>query len=165
MSKKKYSYIKEEPISAAGPNGTTVKKEGFIPLMAEDIKVEQIDPAGAKKNQEIYFSWVNQVGAKLKQWPDGRFGFEAEMEDGTKKYWILGQDGEVRKYKKYFNGEFYVEDWKRKLDRAFGITDKMWAEKSNKIDMIHAIEFFTLIVLPLLAIAVGGAWWLRSIFG
>lgn len=87
------------------------------------------------------------------------------MEDGTEKYWIMGQDGNVRKYKKYFNGEFYVEDWKRKLDRFFGITDKMWAEKSNKIDKIHAIMFFTLIVLPLLAIVGGGAWWLRSIFG
>lgn len=164
MSKKKYSYIKEDPISAAGPDGTTVKREGFVPLKAEDVKVEQIDPDGAKKNQEYYLSWVNQTGAKLKQWQDGRFGMIAEMEDGTEKYWIMGQDGEVRRYKKYYNGEFYVEDWKRKLDRSFGITDKMWAEKSNKIHVIHALMFFVLIVLPMAAVAVSGALWLRSIF-
>lgn len=165
MSKKKYSYIKEEPISAAGPHGTTVKKEGFIPLMAEDIKVEQIDPAGAKKNQEIYFSWVNPTGTEVKQWQDGRIGLIANMEDETKKYWIMGQDGNVRQYKKYPGGGFFVEDWKRKLDRSFGITDEMWERKDKKIDKIHAIMFFTLIVLPMVVAAGGIAWWLHGIFG
>lgn len=161
---KKYVRVIEDPISAAGPDGTTVKREGFVPLKAEDIKVEQIDENGAKLNQEVYFSWVNPTGTKPKQWPDGRLGLEAKMEDGTEKYWIVGQDGEVRRFKKYYNGEFYVEDWKRKLDRFFCITDKMWVEKSNKIHVIHAIMFFVLIVLPMVIIAGGGAWWLRSIF-
>lgn len=161
---KKYVRVIEDPISAAGPDGTTVKREGFVPLKAEDIKVEQIDPNGAKLNQEVYFSWVNQTGVEPKQWPDGRLGLVAKMEDGTEKYWIAGQDGEVRRYKKYYNGEFYVEDWKRKLDRFFGITDKMWVEKSNKIHVIHAIMFFVLIVLPMVIVAGGGAWWLHSIF-
>ena len=161
---KKYVRAIEDPISAAGPDGTTVKREGFVPLKAEDIKVEQIDEKGAKLNQEVYFSWVNPTGTKPKQWPDGRLGLEVKMEDGTEKYWIEGQDGEVRRFKKYYNGEFYVEDWKRKLDRFFGITDKMWVEKSNKIHVIHAIMFFVLIVLPMVIVAGGGAWWLHNIF-
>ena len=39
---KKHVYLKEEPISAAGPDGTTVRKEGFVPTKVEDIKVEEI---------------------------------------------------------------------------------------------------------------------------
>ena len=161
---KKYAYIKEEPISAAGPDGTTVRKEGFIPTKAEDIKVTQIDENGAKLNQEYYLSWVNQTGAKLKHWPDGRIGLVAEMEDDTEKYWIMGQDGNVREYKKYPGGGFFVEDWKRKLDRSFGITDEMWERKDKKINLIHAFMFFVLIVVPAVTIAGGVAWWLHNIF-
>lgn len=155
---KKYVYIKEEPISAAGPDGTTVRKEGFIPTKAEDIKVEQINPEGAKLNQEYYLSWVNQTGAKHKQWPDGRQGLIANMEDDTKKYWIMGQDGEVRRYKKYPGGGFFVEDWKRKLDRSFGITDEMWERKDKKIDLYHALMFFVLIVIPAVTVVGTIAW-------
>lgn len=163
---KKYVRVIEDPISAAGPDGTTVKREGFVPLKPEDIKVTQYDEDGAKKNQEYYMSWVNATGTDVKQWTDGRIGLIANMEDGNKKYWIMGQDGEVRRYKKYPGGGFFVEDWKRKLDRSFGITDEMWERKDKKIDKIHALMFFVLIVLPFLAVAGGVAWlWLRSIFG
>lgn len=155
---KKYVYIKEEPISAAGPDGTTVRKEGFIPTKAEDIKVEQINPEGAKLNQEYYLSWVNQTGAEHKQWPDGRQGLIANMEDDTKKYWIMGQDGNVRQYKKYPGGGFFVEDWKRKLDRSFGITDEMWERKDKKIDLYHALMFFVLIVIPVATVVGTIAW-------
>lgn len=155
---KKYVRVIEDPISAAGPDGTTVKREGFVPLKAEDIKVEQIDENGAKLNQEVYFSWVNPTGTKPKQWPDGRLGLEAKMEDGTEKYWIMGQDGEVRRFKKYYNGEFYVEDWKRKLDRSFGITDEMWERKDKKIDLYHALMFFVLIVIPAVTVVGTIAW-------
>ena len=136
---KKYSYIKEEPISAAGPDGTPVRKEGFVPTKAEGIKVEQIDENGAKLNQEYYLSWVNQTGAKPKQW-------------------IMGQDGNVREYKKYPGGGFFVEDWKRKLDRSFGITDEMWERKDKKIDLIHGLMFFALIVVPAVTIVGTIAW-------
>ena len=155
---KKYVYIKEEPISAAGPDSTTVRKEGFIPTKAEDIKVEQINPEGAKLNQEYYLSWVNQTGAEHKQWPDGRQGLIANMEDDTKKYWIMGQDGNVREYKKYPGGSFFVEDWKRKLDRSFGITDEMWERKDKKIDLIHGLMFFVLIVIPAVTVVGTIAW-------
>lgn len=155
---KKYVYIKEEPISAAGPDGTTVRKEGFTPTKAEDIKVEQINPEGAKLNQEYYLSWVNQTGAEHKQWPDGRQGLIANMEDDTKKYWIMGQDGNVREYKKYPGGSFFVEDWKRKLDRSFGITDEMWERKDKKIDLYHALMFFVLIVIPAVTVVGTIAW-------
>lgn len=165
MSKKKYSYIKEDPISAAGPDGTTIRRPDFVPTNAEDLKVEQIDPAGAKKNQDYYLSWVNPTGTEIKQWPDGRIGLIANMEDDSKKYWIMGQDGIVRQYKKYPGGSYFVEDWKRKLDRSFGITDEMWERKDKKIDKIHAIMFFVLIVLPLVVVSGGVAWWLHNIFG
>ena len=155
---KKYVYIKEEPISAAGPDGTTVRKEGFVPTKAEDIKVAQIDENGAKLNQEYYLSWVNPTGTEVKQWPDGRIGLIANMEDDTKKYWIMGQDGEVRKYKKYPGGGFFVEDWKRKLDRSFGITDEMWERKDKKIDLYHALMFFVLIVIPAVTVVGTIAW-------
>lgn len=159
---KKYVYIKEEPISAAGPDGTTVRKGGFIPTKAEDIKVEQIDENGAKLNQEYYLSWVNQTGAEHKQWPDGRQGLIANMEDDTKKYWIMGQDGNVRQYKKYPGGGFFVEDWKRKIDRSFGITDEMWERKDKKIDLIHAFMFFVLVIVPAFAVVGSLAWWLHN---
>lgn len=155
---KKHVYLKEEPISAAGPDGTTVRKEGFIPTKAEDIKVEQINPEGAKLNQEYYLSWVNQTGTKVRQWTDGRLGLVAEMEDDTEKYWIMGQDGEVRRYKKYPGGGFFVEDWKRKLDRSFGITDEMWERKDKKIDLYHALMFFALIVIPAVTVVGTIAW-------
>ena len=155
---KKHVYLKEEPISAAGPDGTTVRKEGFVPTKVEDIKVEEINPEGAKLNQEYYLSWVNQTGAKPKRWPDGRLGLVAEMEDDTEKYWIMGQDGEVRKYKKYPGGGFFVEDWKRKLDRSFGITDEMWERKDKKIDLYHALMFFALIVIPAVTVVGTIAW-------
>lgn len=164
MSKKKYDYVIEDPISAAGPDGTTIRRPDFVPMEAEALKVEQLDPDGAKKNQEYYLSWVNPTGTDIKQWPDGRIGLIANMESGTKKYWIMGQDGNVRQYKKYPGGSFFVEDWKRKLDRSFGITDEMWERKDKKIDKIHALMFFVLIVLPFAAIAGGGAWWLHTIF-
>lgn len=159
---KKYVYIKEEPISAAGPDGTTVRKEGFIPTKAEDIKVTQIDENGAKLNQEYYLSWVNPTGTEVKQWTDGRIGLIANMEDDTKKYWIMGQDGNVREYKKYPGGSFFVEDWKRKLDRSFGITDEMWERKDKKIDLIHALMFFVLIIVPAFAVVGSLAWWLHN---
>lgn len=155
---KKYVYIKEEPISAAGPDGTTVRKEGFIPTKAEDIKVTQIDENGAKLNQEYYLSWVNPTGTEVKQWTDGRIGLIANMEDDTKKYWIMGQDGNVREYKKYPGGSFFVEDWKRKLDRSFGITDEMWERKDKKIDLYHALMFFALIVIPAVTVVGTIAW-------
>lgn len=155
---KKHVYLKEEPISAAGPDGTTVRKEGFIPTKAEDIKVTQIDENGAKLNQEYYLSWVNQTGAEHKQWPDGRQGLIANMEDNTKRYWIMGQDGGVREYKKYPGGGFFVEDWKRKLDRSFGITDEMWERKDKKIDLYHALMFFALIVIPAVTVVGTIAW-------
>lgn len=155
---KKHVYLKEEPISAAGPDGTTVRKEGFIPTKAEDIKVEQIDENGAKLNQEYYLSWVNQTGTEVRQWTDGRIGLIANMEDDTKKYWIMGQDGNVRQYKKYPGGGFFVEDWKRKLDRSFGITDEMWERKDKKIDLYHALMFFALIVIPAVTVVGTIAW-------
>ena len=155
---KKYVRIIEEPISAAGPDGTTVRKEGFVPTKPEDIKVTQIDENGAKLNQEYYLSWVNPTGTEIKQWTDGRIGLIANMEDDTKKYWIMGQDGEVRRYKKYPGGSFFVEDWKRKLDRSFGITDEMWERKDKKIDYIHAAMFFALIVIPAVTIVGTIAW-------
>lgn len=159
---KKYVYIKEEPISAAGTDGTTVRKEGFIPTKAEDIKVTQIDENGAKLNQEYYLSWVNPTGTEVKQWTDGRIGLIANMEDDTKKYWIMGQDGNVREYKKYPGGSFFVEDWKRKLDRSFGITDEMWERKDKKIDLIHAFMFFVLIIVPAFTVVGSLAWWLHN---
>lgn len=155
---KKHVYLKEEPISAAGPDGTTVRKEGFIPTKAEDIKVTQIDENGAKLNQEYYLSWVNPTGTEVKQWTDGRIGLIANMEDDTKKYWIMGQDGNVREYKKYPGGGFFVEDWKRKLDRSFGITDEMWERKDKKIDLYHALMFFAFIVIPAVTVVGTIAW-------
>ena len=167
MSKKKYSYIKEEPIGILGPGpyGKFGKKEGFIPRNAEDIKVVQVDPEGAKANQEYFLSWVNQNGGTPIMFATGRLGLKAEMEDGTVKYWGLGQDGEVRRYKKYSDGGYYVEDRQRKLERSFGISDEMWARKDNKIDLIHAIMFFVLICLPLAAIGASAALVLRHFFG
>lgn len=155
---KKYVRIIEEPISAAGPDGTTVRKEGFVPTKPEDIKVTQIDENGAKLNQQYYLSWVNPTGTEVKQWTDGRIGLIANMEDDTKKYWIMGQDGEVRRYKKYPGGSFFVEDWKRKLDRSFGITDEMWERKDKKIDLYHALMFFVLIVIPAVTVVGTIAW-------
>lgn len=155
---KKHVYVKEEPISAAGPDGTTMRKEGFIPTKPEDIKVTQIDENGAKLNQEYYLSWVNPTGTEVKQWTDGRIGLIANMEDDTKKYWIMGQDGVVREYKKYPGGGFFVEDWKRKLDRSFGITDEMWERKDKKIDLYHALMFFVLIVIPAVTVVGTIAW-------
>lgn len=163
-NKKKYVYVVEEWSGALEKGGQWNPREGFVPEKLEDIKVEQLQEDAVKPNQEIYFSWVNQTGVTFVRYSDGRKGLKITLEDGTVQYYRVNQMGKVQKMKKV-GDVFIVDDWKRKLDRFFGISDEMYIRLDNKIHLIHAIEFLVLIILPLAAIAGGVAWWLHGIFG
>ena len=162
----KYVYVVEQWSGALEKGGAWNPREGFVPENLEDIKVVQLNPESVKANQEIYFSWVNQTGVTFVRYSDGRKGLKITMEDGTEKYYRVNQMGNIQRMKKVSTetGDvFIVEDWKRKLDRFFGISDEMYIRLDKKIDLIHAGMFGlgTLIAIG----AVGSlAWWLHGIF-
>ena len=87
------------------------------------------------------------------------------MEDGTEKYYRVNQMGNIQRMKKVSlaSGDvFIVEDWKRKLDRFFGISDEMYIRLDKKIDYIHA-GMFGLGTLVAIGVVGSIAWWLRGI--
>ena len=163
----KYVYVVEQWSGALEKGGAWIPREGFVPENLEDIKVVQLNPESVKANQEIYFSWVNQTGVTFVRYSDGRKGLKITMEDGTEVYYRVSQMGKVQKMKKVVrpNGDevFIVDDWKRKLDRFFGISDEMYIRLDKKIDLIHA-GMFGLGTLIALGVVSSIAWWLHGIF-
>lgn len=163
----KYVYVVEQWSGALEKGGAWNPREGFVPENLEDIKVVQLNPESVKANYEIYFSWVNQTGVTFVRYSDGRKGLKITMEDGTEKYYRVNQMGNIQRMKKVSTetGDvFIVEDWKRKLDRFFGISDEMYIRLDKKIDYIHA-GMFGLGTLIALGVVGSIAWWLRGIFG
>lgn len=163
----KYVYVVEQWSGALEKGGAWNPRKGFVPENLEDIKVVQLNPESVKANQEIYFSWVNQTGVTFVRYSDGRKGLKITMEDGTEKYYRVNQMGNIQRMKKVGEGAdavFIVEDWKRKLDRFFGISDEMYIRLDKKIDYIHA-AMFGLGTLVALGVVGSIAWWLRGIFG
>ena len=163
----KYVYVVEQWSGALEKGGAWKPREGFVPENLEDIKVVQLNPEAVKPNQEVYYSWVNQTGVTFVRYSDGRKGLKITMEDGTEVYYRVNQMGKIQKMKKVSteSGDvFIVDDWKRKLDRFFGISDEMYIRLDKKIDYIHAAMFG---LGTLIAIGIVGslAWWLHGIFG
>lgn len=163
----KYVYVVEQWSGALEKGGAWNPREGFVPENLEDIKVVQLNPEAVKPNQEVYYSWVNQTGVTFVRYSDGRKGLKITMEDGTEIYYRVNQMGKIQKMKKVSteSGDvFIVDDWKRKLDRFFGISDEMYIRLDKKIDLIHAAMFG---LGTLIAIGVVGslAWWFHGIFG
>lgn len=163
----KYVYVVEQWSGALEKGGAWNPREGFVPENLEDIKVVQLNPEAVKPNQEVYYSWVNQTGVTFVRYSDGRKGLKITMEDGTEVYYRVNQMGKIQKMKKVSTKDgdvFIVDDWKRKLDRFFGISDEMYIRLDKKIDLIHAAMFG---VGTLIALGVVGslAWWLHGIFG
>ena len=163
----KYVYVVEQWSGALEKGGAWNPREGFVPENLEDIKVVQLNPEAVKPNQEVYYSWVNQTGVTFVRYSDGRKGLKITMEDGTEVYYRVNQMGKIQKMKKVSmkDGDvFIIDDWKRKLDRFFGISDEMYIRLDKKIDYIHAAMFG---LGTLIAIGVVGslAWWLHGIFG
>lgn len=164
----KYVYVVEQWSGALEKGGAWNPREGFVPENLEDIKVVQLNPEAVKPNQEVYYSWVNQTGVTFVRYSDGRKGLKITMEDGTEVYYRVNQMGKIQKMKKVVrpNGDevFIVDDWKRKLDRFFGISDEMYIRLDKKIDLIHA-AMFGLGTLIALGVVGSLAWWLHGIFG
>lgn len=163
----KYVYVVEQWSGALEKGGVWNPREGFVPENLEDIKVVQLNPEAVKPNQEVYYSWVNQTGVTFVRYSDGRKGLKITMEDGTEVYYRVNQMGKIQKMKKVSTKDgdvFIVDDWKRKLDRFFGISDEMYIRLDKKIDYIHAAMFG---LGTLIAIGIVGslAWWLHGIFG
>ena len=163
----KYVYVVEQWSGALEKGGAWNPREGFVPENLEDIKVVQLNPEAVKPNQEVYYSWVNQTGVTFVRYSDGRKGLKIAMEDGTEVYYRVNQMGKIQKMKKVSTKDgdvFIVDDWKRKLDRFFGISDEMYIRLDKKIDYIHAAMFG---LGTLIAIGIVGslAWWLHGIFG
>lgn len=163
----KYVYVVEQWSGALEKGGAWNPREGFVPENLEDIKVVQLNPEAVKPNQEVYYSWVNQTGVTFVRYSDGRKGLKITMEDGTEIYYRVNQMGKIQKMKKVSteSGDvFIVDDWKRKLDRFFGISDEMYIRLDKKVDYIHAAMFG---LGTLIAIGIVGslAWWLHGIFG
>lgn len=162
----KYVYVVEQWSGALEKGGAWNPREGFVPENLEDIKVEQLNPEAVKPNQEVYYSWVNQTGVTFVRYSDGRKGLKITMEDGTEVYYRVNQMGKIQKMKKVSmkHGDvFIVDDWKRKLDRFFGISDEMYIRLDKKIDLIHA-GIFGLGTLIALGVVGSLAWWLHGIF-
>lgn len=163
----KYVYVVEQWSGALEKGGVWNPREGFVPENLEDIKVVQLNPEAVKPNQEVYYSWVNQTGVTFVRYSDGRKGLKITMEDGTEVYYRVSQMGKIQKMKKVGEGPdavFIVDDWKRKLDRFFGISDEMYIRLDKKIDLIHAAMFGVGVAIAAAAVC-GAALWLRSIFG
>lgn len=163
----KYVYVVEQWSGALEKGGAWNPREGFVPENLEDIKVEQLNPEAVKPNQEVYYSWVNQTGVTFVRYSDGRKGLKITMEDGTEVYYRVNQMGKIQKMKKVSmkDGDvFIVDDWKRKLDRFFGISDEMYIRLDKKINLIHA-GMFGLGTLIALGVVGSLAWWLHGIFG
>jgi hypothetical protein len=163
----KYVYVVEQWSGALEKGGAWKPREGFVPENLEDIKVVQLNPEAVKPNQEVYYSWVNQTGVTFVRYSDGRKGLKITMEDGTEVYYRVNQMGKIQKMKKVSmkDGDvFIVDDWKRKLDRFFGISDEMYIRLDKKIDYIHA-GMFGLGTLIALGVVGSLAWWLHGIFG
>lgn len=160
MSKK---LIKENPISEFGDNGKIHPKKGYVAIEAKDIKVLQLNPETVKDSRNIYLSWINQDGVEFVMYPNGSRGLRLTFEDGTKRYYVVSKSGKIQLLREY-KGTFYVEDWKRKFDRFFGISDEMWHTKSWKINLIHALMFigFSAVAVGLTGII---AWVIRGLIG
>lgn len=129
------------------------------------IKASQIKPIQLGEDSDIalrekYGALINFDGVEFIVTPNGWRGVRLTLTDGTQEYYIVNQKGKFERFKMTEYG-LLADGWWSRVERWFGISDKMRATADKKINYIHLLMFLlgTAIVGGIAAL---GAWFIHT---